>query len=302
MSFCAPKRQQKGNEWSCFNVQELHAMADTWNDTRVGKPNPIDLGQIDDLDVIEDDENSFRETGGGTHEKDVKMHLWSELYNRFSKYCGENEGCWLDSIEFSKHLKKKYPDLYKTIQFFTLKPKGLKGKNDWLSTTEIDYVLQQYEDQFPDFKYIGCFPSDYYKLNPNKFPTKILMQYRYAGLVFNLDESHQRGSHWIAVFIERDPVKGHLIVEYFDPTGDAPNKNLSNFLDHPEFQDADVFESTFKHQKGDNECGMYSMHYIMERLKGRSLVDINESRITDKQMNEFRKFVFRPYTEQFSMT
>lgn len=280
MSFCAPKRQNK--DWTCFNIDELESMALAWNHTRLGKQNPISLPPPSN-----DSESR-------------KQELWKNLRNRFQPFCGDNEACWLDSIELGKVLKTMSPEMYKIINFFTLKPKGTKGKQDWLSTSEIDYVMQQYEEIFPNFKYIGCFPSDYYKLSPSKFPRGVLDKYTKSGIVFNLDESHQNGSHWVAVFFDRD-ASGQLYVEYFDPTGDTANKNINQFFNNPYFDDAVFLENKYKHQKGDNECGMYSMYFILQRLNGYTFDDLQTKRIPDKSMNDFRSFVFRPFSETFSM-
>lgn len=285
MSFCAPARGDA--QWTCFTLEELELMIAAWNKTLPGKQNPIDV-------------TSIRNRISSNPEK-FKVALWSALRDVFYPFCGDNETCWLDSIDLGKQLKHISPSAYKLLNYFTLKPKGTKDKNGWLSTTEIDYVMQQYAVLHPDFKYIGCFPSDYYKLSPSKFPLDILEKYEKAAIVFNLDASHERGSHWIAVFFDRDPKTGKRIVEYFDPTGRKPNKNLSNFLEHPYFWTADVVISKKKHQRGNAECGIYCLFYILERINGRTMEQINNNRVSDEEMNKFRDVFFRPYSEKFVM-
>ena len=287
MSFCAPSRENNG--WTCFSIEELDVMARAWNKTRLGKKYPISLNK--------------REGGEGNDADKRKKFLWTSLRDRFIPFCGENEACWLDSIELGKQLKEISPTIYKIVNYFTLKPKGTKGKHDWLSTTEIDYVLNQYEKIYPHFKYIGCFPSDYYKLSPTKFPSKILDTYDNAAIVFNLDESHQKGSHWVAVFFDRTSM-GQRVVEYFDPTADRPNKNISAFFKHPYFSDAIFKQNRKPHQKGNNECGVYSIYYILARLRGQPFEELGEKnapRIPDSDMNAFRAYLFRPYSESYSM-
>ena len=103
------------------------------------------------------------------------------------------------------------------------------------------------------------------------------------------------------MFFERTP-DGVLFVEYFDPTGDKPIKNLQKFLDHPYFVDSVKLISRKKHQRGNNECGVYSLYYILERLKGRTFYDITgptSRRISDGDMNQSRSNLFRPYSEPF---
>lgn len=284
MSFCAPSRGHS-KSWTCFATDELETLIHAFNQTKIGIDNPIDVQK---LKMTATNDN-----------KSYKQKLWISLQNRFAPFCGDNEACWLDNVDLGKQLRSISPKAYEILNYFTLKPKGTKKKDGWLSTTEIDYVMQQYELVFPEFKYLGCFPSDYYILSPTKFPSKYLDTFEQAGLVFNLDSSHQKGSHWVAVFFDIDAY-GNRTIEYFDPTGNPPNRNIKQFLNNPYFFDAELIISDKKHQKGNNECGMYSLYFILERIRGRSMTDINRKRIPDSDMNDFRSALFRPFSERFS--
>jgi hypothetical protein len=280
MLYCAPSRSK--NKWTCFSLQELQLMSTAFNKTSLGRKDPIDVsGIIENCQL----------------EETCKRKLWNELRNRFYPYCGDYEGCWLDNIELSKHLRYISPNAYEILNYFTLKPKATEKKNGWLSTNEIDYVMKQYEIMFPNFVYIGCVPSDYYKLSPSKFPKDVLDRKGYSAVVFNLDSSHQSGSHWIAVFF--DNTSNKRIIEYFDPTGNVPNKNLKEFLHNAYFDKSDVIISKKKHQKGDTECGLYSMYYILKRLSGETMDSLNSERITDNEMSDLRGLIFRPFTEKW---
>ena len=48
-----------------------------------------------------------------------------------------------------------------------------------------------------------------------------------------------------------------------------------------------------QHQYGNTECGVYSMNYIIESLKGKKLYQINKKRIPDKIMNNMRAHLYR---------
>jgi len=152
--------------------------------------------------------------------------------------------------------------------------------------------MQQYEDVYPDFVFIGVFPSDHFKLHPGDFPYEAFSEYKRSAIVFNQDESHQSGSHWVCMYLEH-PQGWVTTVEHFDSTGDPPIKNLRRFLQHPAFSHADIKVSKFKHQRGDNECGMYAMFYILMRLEGLTFEDINSHRVPDSLMNRYRKELFR---------
>lgn len=266
MSICAPARRRPG-DWTCFELAELQSMVQAWNISKLGHPihirNPRD-----------------------------KRELWSALQQVFFPMCGDNEACWLDNRAFMKALEQVSPELYHAVNYYSIKPKFEKGTHEWLSTTDIEYVMQQYEDVFPDFVFIGVFPSDHFKLYAEDFPYEAFTEYKSSAIVFNQDESHQGGSHWVCMFFTHP--RGRVeTIEHFDSTGDAPIRNLAQFMKHPFFSGAHVEISQFKHQRGDNECGMYCMFYILMRLHGNSFDDINSRRISDTEMNRYRRELFR---------
>ena len=49
-----------------------------------------------------------------------------------------------------------------------------------------------------------------------------------------------------------------------------------------------------KHQYENNECGVYAIYFLIQRLIGFDFNHITDNVIQDKQMNQFRKIIFRP--------
>jgi hypothetical protein len=49
-----------------------------------------------------------------------------------------------------------------------------------------------------------------------------------------------------------------------------------------------------RHQYGGSECGMYSMNFLIESLKGKTLMDIEKKSITDRDVNLLRNYLYRP--------
>ena len=199
-------------------------------------------------------------------------------------------------------LKKMYPKLYKVIQKFAFKPKNTSKKWGWLSTIEIEDVMKQYELVFKDFKFISCVPSDFYSLYPQDFPKNVLDTIKKSAIVFNTDPSNKPGQHWVSLFFENvGDANNTLLVEYFDSTGDPPIANFKKFLNNDYFKSRNVIykQNHFKHQKGDTECGVFSLFYIIQRLKGNIFEDFDKERISDTLVNKWREFIFRPYTSLF---
>ena len=62
------------------------------------------------------------------------------------------------------------------------------------------------------------------------------------------------------------------------------NNKLSEF---------DIRYNNIQHQKGDSECGVYSMNFIIRLAKGESFDDIIKNITNDNEMNQCRKVYFR---------
>lgn len=269
--WCAPERVKEVT--SCFHLNELEALARAWNA----------LKPMDKIDV--------------NRIKFSKEDLWKTIAKKLDPVCrGQTESCWLDQQDILRTLRQVSPDLFDEITKYALKPKGKRGKHEWLSTTDIEHVMGQYERTYPNFCFINCVPSDYFQINGDEFPIEVVNHYDLSAIVFNLDNSKQRGSHWVAVVFSHNYDDGNLVIEYFDSTGEKPNRNIHKFLMNPLFDGAIYMENPVKHQRQNSECGVYSMYYILQRCKGLTMNDINQHRISDKEMNEYRKELFRPWS------
>ena len=49
-----------------------------------------------------------------------------------------------------------------------------------------------------------------------------------------------------------------------------------------------------KHQFGGSECGVYSMNFIIESIKGNKLSEIEKKSISDYSVNVLRNYFYRP--------
>lgn len=161
-----------------------------------------------------------------------------------------------------------------------LKPKGhLK----WLSNDDIDKIMHQFELIIPNFKFYAAVACDYYDVYPKEFP-KDVMKYTDVAWIFNTDRTFQSGKHWVALYVSNK----NKTVEYFDSVGKEPNKYIKGFITRY-FGNYKYSWNKVKHQKENNECGIYSIYWILARLHGDSV----STRITDQQMHYFRAAVFR---------
>ena len=292
---CAPSKIY--SEGSCFTLESLVKMAYAYNN------------------YIGSESNNLININSS------KTELVKELTNRITN-CGTNQLCWLD-VNWVKKIKDT--DIHKN----TFRPLGPQGRFKWLSTTNINDVMKQYEEKYNDFKFFGAVPYDFEDLEQlnigNMDLDELTKNTKKIGLVINLDEHWKRGSHWVSLFADLDKDR----IYYFDSYGIKPKKRISNFVKRlalwcykrhhlnilrggSEDNNLTDTESQFmkakknkyeqimnidynktRHQFKNSECGVYSVNFILRILKGEQFENICKNITTDDQVNECRKQYFR---------
>jgi hypothetical protein len=283
MSYCSPNINVT-NHYTCFEHDELKEIALALNIY-------IQKNKLCLLDKSTSKTCSTKIINIG---KKTKKQLWYSIYNRLKIIC-PYEYCWVD-LDFINNIKDRY--LRDKIRDFTFKPKGPKTANSWLWTEDINRVLQQYGSIDKTFKFLGALPSDFYKITKMNWTN--ICNYNKFSIVFNLDNHKQSGSHWVAFLIDNKT----KTIEYYS-IGNLPNTNINVFIKHVQNflhkkckTKYEILYNTTKQQYENNECGMFAIHFIITRLLGKSFHDISNMKITDKDMNRFRKIVFRPKVER----
>ena len=230
------------------------------------------------------------------NENSSKKKLWVSIYNALKSLCNY-ESCWVD-LNFIKNIPDK--SLKEKIRYFTFKPKFYKNdinRNIWLNTTDINKVMKQYEKKYSDFYYLGTMPSNFYKYIPVNYKT--CFSYINVGIIFNLDTFYKPGSHWTSLYIDN---QAHEMF-YFDSFGKEPNKHIYKFISlyNAAFKKSSktssnnnpykfkLYINTKQHQKGNSECGVYSIYFLIHKLKN---TFSDNKRITDDHMQDFRKCIY----------
>lgn len=266
--------------YSCFDDKTIFFLRDIWN------------SRHPDVKIVET--------------KPEK--IWVELKSKLSQ-CS-HEICWLEQIVSNPEVKKKL----KRISFAPKAPISWnKNKNEWLSSVDISNVLEQYKSGYSDFTFMGPSPIDFdQKVDDDKVcvwpelcKLNIKEQYdkdiRRIGIVFNLDTHDQSGSHWVALFINLTD----NYIFYFDSC--APKRiphEISELLARLMKQCRDMkiltkkYINTFPHQKGNTECGMYVLYFIICLLEGiKKPNEFYRRRIPDKEVEMFRDIYFNKIEE-----
>ena len=282
--FCAPNKKDSKN--TCFSYPSLVKIAKAWNqDLQDGKieGNPINSKLLKAKDT---DTN--------------KEKLWKQISSRLiDKAPCQNDYCLVD-YQLVKNLEDD------EIKYETFRPKKptswYKNKFAWLSTTDIQYVLLQYESLYPDFEFIGPVPIDFDKkisvggcivdeLCRLDLEALYRQKKRKIGIVFNLDPHDMPGSHWVSMFVNMD--NGGIY--FFDSVGKFPGDEISNLMFRIREQgnkllkngviDFDEFQDTHQIVKGVQSAGHGQYKILTKSAIPKFLIDMSAKLLDDNNFN-----------------
>jgi hypothetical protein len=204
--------------------------------------------------------------------------LWKILKSKLVECHSKKEDCWLSLIDDEKLKAEIDKDIFApdTPPEWTIYP------HEWLSNYDISKVLKQYEKIYPNFKFIEPSPIDFDKTPYNyngKCVSDELCNFNLKkyikngitkiGFVFNLDEHTEGGSHWVSMFLD---IEDEFIF-YFNSTGEKIPDEIEKLKDRIIEQAKKIgIELIFiqnhptSHQRGNTECGMYSLYFIIKLL------------------------------------
>jgi hypothetical protein len=230
--------------------------------------------------------------------------IWNSLNDKLSGTC-RNESCWLRQ----KFVGEKTASEIRNYTFAPEAPLSWKkNPSEWLSSTDIEKVMRQYEKAYPCFEFLGPSPIDYdahveygecvweelCKFDLKSFVERGKFK---IGIIFNLDKHYDPGSHWVSLFINLK--KGYIF--YFDSTGEPAPKEVKKLVKTVQTQAAAIGMGELRlivndrpHQKGNNECGMYSLYAIASQLKDQRHPEsfLKGGDITDHSMHSLRDRYF----------
>ena len=261
---------------SCFTIEALRKIADKWNTTHP------------DMSIEYNDMTTGK-------------YLWSAINNVMKSQCN-NEVCWIKQ-DFIKN-SKLYNQLLKN--FKPLMPDIWKEKpTEWLDTYNIQNVMTQYEKKFPNYEFIGPVPMDFDK--KVEFGQcvvdelcKINLQQlldngkNNIGIVFNLDNHDQDGSHWVALHCSINDGA----IYYWDSYAMNPDKEVVILMNRLKKQGARIGYNlkirinNQRHQYKNSECGMYCIYFLTSLLEGKTFNNIIKNIVDDDTMNSKRLAYF----------
>lgn len=282
-SKCAPGLKYENN--SCIPLNNLIKMAKAYN-----KKYP-------------DDKIILDKTYETLNNSKYKKYLLNEFQKRLSNVCND-QICWFKQ-EFIK-----YYDNIKELKYI-YRPKGPDGKFEWLNTSNINKVMDQYEKVYNNFVFIGAIPIDFYTMPPfyGKYDRIDYLEaikekdFKFfekngktkIGIILNLDDHTQPGSHWVFTYCDIE----NNFVAYFDSYGTSPPKTVKKFMtDIHKYmtkrngKNAIARHNKTRHQYKNSECGMYCIIVMLRLLKGERFDDINKTIMKDDKINNYRQLIF----------
>jgi len=207
-------------------------------DTKCAPGVKYDKGSCISKEILQDIARNFNKSSSNVNinidndKKEIVNDLTNEFENKFK--C-KDQLCWLNQ-HFVKRLNNT------NLEKFTFTPIGPQQKLDWLSTTHINDVIEQYEKKYKNFLFLGAIPYDFQELRQLEMGKelnfddvingKINEEYNkdekinHLGMVINLDPHDKPGSHWVALYSNFDKNQ----IYFFDSFGNKPRRKIKKFI------------------------------------------------------------------------
>ena len=271
---CSPAQE---GSFTCYTLDSLLKIAKAWN-----KKHPQDKIALVNSQPL----------------------LWERIDRKMKGTC-RTEKCWMEqnfvkemkNTSIKKNFRHKIPRDWKGDQF------------QWLSTTDIEQVLKQYEDKYPHFSLIGPVPLDFDSpfskdkddgcvsdelchIDLSRLHKKNI---HHLGVVFNMDPHDEPGSHWVALFA--DFIRGEIT--YYDSYGLNPPSEITQLIQRLQDQSQKMGKKLSyhcnrnRHQFKHSECGVYCIYFISQCLQGMRGKDVCNSRLSDDFIHQKRSVFYR---------
>ncbi len=244
--YCSPNN--KNNSHTCFSNSSLVKIASEYNkhnSKKIKVPKKMD--------------------------ESARKSLWNDVNKNMKKLTKCNEDhCILDTS-----IVKNMKDSDITEEFRPEMPvEWKKNPTTWLSTTDINSVMKQYEKN-SDFVFLGSVPIDFdYDFGIGVCVSRELCSLNISellkkgktkiGVVFNLDPHYMSGSHWTALF--SDLKTGGIY--YFDSYGNKPPKEVQVLMQRIKTQGNDLIkEGVLNIDSLDDRYTQLSKYTVMSKRK-----------------------------------
>lgn len=87
----------------------------------------------------------------------TKKELASKLLNAYKNICDKHQFCWIKQTLSNSSKISKLEDAFRPAKPISWD----SDRTTWLNTYDILYVMEQYEDLYKDFVFLGVYPIDF---------------------------------------------------------------------------------------------------------------------------------------------
>lgn len=181
----------------------------------------------------------------------------------------------------------------------------------WLSTTDIDNIMMQFDKKYDHFTFKNTTPIDFdtwpredikhfsLRKEIEKSPTS-----RQFGFVFNTAPHGHSGKHWISMFVDlAPPLQRRPYIFYYDSTGHPIPQEIKKLRNRIMAQSRRLgiplqykHARFIMHQRGNTECGMFAIFMLISLLTNTKPIEYfteKNPHLSNTKMIEARKVVFR---------
>ena len=272
-SYCSPSNEEiYDRSKTCYTLQQLRMIARKYNDRYKNKK----------IKIFDD-----------------KSALLRSLHERLQTH----ESKWY-SLPFMTGDIQDLQDSFKPR-----KPVSwTKNDREWLNTNDIKAVMEQYEDKYHSFYFLGVFPLDFsYEYLPNKCVSPTMCNFNVrtmldqgksqCGVILNLDYHNQPGSHWVMLYIGLSPKLKNFGCYYIDSTATPAPYEAIVFMQKIKDQIREYYSNNTKFvvkqnkkqfQFKNSECGMFSIYFLQQFIQKKSFKTIINSKIDDDKVHKLR--------------
>lgn len=296
---CAPfVRNNNALNNICYTEDGLIKIAKAWNKDHQDEPS-------NKIIIPKKSSSKSNKKSKFKFTKKQREKLWNDIKSKMDSKCNDDV-CIKKKDFINNNIKQDDKDLDVFIP--EIPEEWNNNPREWLNTININNVLTQYEKAYNDFIYLGAVPIDFNKkLSFSKCVAnelcKINLKQLYKrgkkkiGVIFNTDPHDKPGQHWIAMFCDISNKIGHIY--YWDSYGIEPPQEVLTFANKLKNQGEKLLNKNMeiqvnnnRHQYKNTECGMYSIHFIIQLLEGKSFNDVCSNIITDDDIAKYRKIYF----------
>lgn len=237
-----------------------------------------------------------------------------KIISEKTKCSEDDELCWVSNAPIDTATKSALNKKFRPIH----DADWLDAPKTWLYDFEIENVLQQYSEVYPNFRFMKMYPIDFADKPPYHTSTDSCISQEMCdfdinmfhesnitkiGLGFNLAKLTESGKHWVSMMIDINPKSKQYGCFYYNSAGRRPGIEVENFIKKVNKQLLNRFPnspipqksySKIRHQFERSECGMFVIWFTIMCITRPNLTynEIMKIRPSDKYVFDLREAFF----------